>query len=143
MNMCANLSAGTHWIVLGDFNVVRGVHDTSGGSLRRSTTIDEFKDYLQAAELDDLRFSGFFHTWCNKWSNDDCISKKLDRVLVYDAWLGKFMNFEAIFLSPSILDHSPSLVKLGLQGRRKNCPFKFFIFLTQWEDFLPLAKICW
>ncbi|KAK3225430.1 hypothetical protein Dsin_005292, partial [Dipteronia sinensis] len=33
--------------------------------------------------------------------------------------------------------------KLGLQGRRKNCPFKFFNFLTEREDFLPLVESCW
>ncbi|KAK3221975.1 hypothetical protein Dsin_009000 [Dipteronia sinensis] len=61
-NICANLSAGTHWIVLGDFNVARGVHDTIEGSSRRSVAMDEFEDCLQATELDDLRFLGFFHT---------------------------------------------------------------------------------
>ncbi|KAK3225497.1 hypothetical protein Dsin_005359 [Dipteronia sinensis] len=105
--------------------------------------MDEFEDFLQATELDDLRFSGFFHTWSNKKSNDNCISKKLDRVLVNDAWLGKYTNLESIFLPPSISNHSPSLVKLGLQGRRKNCPFKFFNFLMEREDFLPLVKSCW
>ncbi|KAK3189580.1 hypothetical protein Dsin_029141 [Dipteronia sinensis] len=86
---------------------------------------------------------GFFHTWCNKRSNDDCISKKLDRVLVNDAWLGKYTNSVASFLPPIISDHSPSLVKLELQGRRKNCSFKFFNFLTEREDFLPLVESCW
>ncbi|KAK2655179.1 hypothetical protein Ddye_008231 [Dipteronia dyeriana] len=85
--MRANLSVGTPWIVLGDFNVARAVHDIIVGSSRRSGTIDEFEDCLQTAELEDLLFSGFFHTWCNNISNDNCISKKLDKVLVSDAWL--------------------------------------------------------
>ncbi|KAK3212587.1 hypothetical protein Dsin_017293 [Dipteronia sinensis] len=67
----------------------------------------------QAKELDDLRFSGFPHTWYNKRSNG-CISKKLDRVLVNNERLVKFEHSEASFLPPSILDHCPFMVKLGL-----------------------------
>ncbi|KAI9157247.1 hypothetical protein LWI28_019183 [Acer negundo] len=104
--------------------------------------MEEFNDCPYVSELDDLRFSGFFHTWCNKRSIG-CISKKLDRVLVNKECMAKFEHSEAIFLPPSISDHSPSLVKLGLQGNKKNCPFKFFNFLTEKEDFLPLVESCW
>ncbi|KAK3204578.1 hypothetical protein Dsin_018624 [Dipteronia sinensis] len=103
---------------------------------------EEFNDCLQSSELVDLRFSGFLHTWCNKRSNG-CISKKLDRVLVNNDWLAKFQNSEVIFLPPSISDHCPSVVKLGLQGIKKNCPFKIFNFLTARSEFLPLVEKCW
>ncbi|KAK2653187.1 hypothetical protein Ddye_013043 [Dipteronia dyeriana] len=62
-----------------------------------------------------LEVWGFHHTRCNKRSNG-FISKKLDRVLVSNDWLVKFENSEAIFLPPSISDHCPSVVKLGLQA---------------------------
>ncbi|KAK3193246.1 hypothetical protein Dsin_024556 [Dipteronia sinensis] len=104
--------------------------------------MEEFNDCLQSLELDYLRFSGFLHTWCNKRSNG-CISKKLDRVLVNNDWLVKFENSEAIFLPPSISDHCPSVVKLGLQGIKKNRPFKIFNFLTDRAYFLPLVDTCW
>ena len=132
----------TPWMVLGDFNVSRRVNESVGGSTRISSAMEEFNDCLYVSELDDLRFSGFLHTWCNKRSIG-CISKKLDRVLVNKEWMAKFEHSEAIFLPPSISDHSPSLVKLGLQGNKKNCPFKFFNFLTEREDFLPLVESCW
>ncbi|KAK2641984.1 hypothetical protein Ddye_023747 [Dipteronia dyeriana] len=100
---------GTPWIVVGDFNVSRRVQESVGGSSKISVAIEEFDNCLQSAELDDLRFSGFFHTWCNKRSNG-CISKKLDRVLVNKEWMAKFEHSEAFFLPPSISDHNPSLV---------------------------------
>ncbi|KAK3230002.1 hypothetical protein Dsin_001883 [Dipteronia sinensis] len=99
-------------------------------------------DCLQSLKIDDLRFSGFLHTWCNKRSNG-CISKKLDRVLVNNDWLVKFENSEEIFLPPSISNHCPSVVKLGLQGIKKNRPFKIFNFLIDRADFLPLVYRCW
>ncbi|KAK3218473.1 hypothetical protein Dsin_012443 [Dipteronia sinensis] len=111
-NMCANLSAGTPWIVLGNFNVARGAHDTIGSSSRQSAIMDEFEDCLQAAELDHLRFSGFFHTWCNKRSNYDCISKKSDRVVINDAWLAK----EALEECQRLFDahHTDNTLRLGV-----------------------------
>ncbi|KAK2658664.1 hypothetical protein Ddye_005197 [Dipteronia dyeriana] len=140
--MCFFQHGGTHWIVVGDFNVSRRVQELVGGSSKISVAMEEFDSCLQSAELNDLRFSGFLHTWCNKRSNG-CISKKLDRILVNKEWMAKFEHSEAFFLPPSISDHSPSLVKLGLQGNKKNCPFKIFNFLTERGDFLPLVESCW
>ncbi|KAK2653179.1 hypothetical protein Ddye_013035 [Dipteronia dyeriana] len=139
--MCSSQHASP-WIMLGDFNVSRNMGESIGGCSRISGAMEEFNDYLQASELDDLCFSGFLHTWCNKRSNS-CISKKLDRVLVNNDWLVKFENSEAIFLPPTISDHCPSAVKLGLQGIKKNHPFKFFNFLTDRADFLQLVERCW
>ncbi|KAK3229904.1 hypothetical protein Dsin_001785 [Dipteronia sinensis] len=140
-SMCSGQN-GSPWIVLGDFNVSRSVGESIGGCSRISSAMKEFNDYLQSSELDDLCFSGFLYTWCNKRSNS-CISRKLDRVLVNNDWLVKFENSEAIFLPPSISDHCPSVVKLGLQGIKKNRPFKIFNFLTNGADFLPLVERCW
>ncbi|KAK3189478.1 hypothetical protein Dsin_029039 [Dipteronia sinensis] len=112
--MCSS-QHGSPWIVLGDFNVSRSVGESMGGCSRISGAMEEFNDCLQSLELEDLRFSRFLHTWCNKRSNG-CISKKLDRVLVNNDWLVKFENSEAIFLPPNISDHCPSMVKLGLQA---------------------------
>ncbi|KAK2658720.1 hypothetical protein Ddye_005253 [Dipteronia dyeriana] len=141
-NMCVFQHGGTPWIVVGDFNVSRRVQESVGGSSKISVALEEFDNCLQSVELDDLRFSGFLHTWCNKRSNG-CIFKKLDRVLVNKEWMAKFEHSEAFFLPPSISDHNPNLVKLGLQGNKKNCPFEFFNFLTDREDFLLLVESCW
>ncbi|KAK3212635.1 hypothetical protein Dsin_017341 [Dipteronia sinensis] len=128
-SMCSSQN-GSPWIVLGDFNVSRSMGESIGGCFRISSAMDEFNDCFQSSELDDLCFSGFLHTWCNKRSCG-CISKKLDRVLVNNDWLVKFENSEVIFLPPSTSDHCPSMVKLGLQGIKKNRPFKIFNFLTE------------
>ncbi|KAK3193362.1 hypothetical protein Dsin_024672 [Dipteronia sinensis] len=113
-SMCSSLH-GSPWIVLGDFNVSRRVDESIGACFRISGAMEEYNDCLQSSELDDLRFTGFLHTWCNKRSNS-CISMKLDRVLVNNDWIVKFENSEAIFLPPIILDHCSSVVKLGLQA---------------------------
>ncbi|KAK3184872.1 hypothetical protein Dsin_032158 [Dipteronia sinensis] len=75
----------------GEFNVCRRVDESIGGCSRITVAVEEFAECRQASELDDLRFLGFLHTWCNKRSNG-CISKKLDRVLVKNEWLVKFVH---------------------------------------------------
>ncbi|KAK3229959.1 hypothetical protein Dsin_001840 [Dipteronia sinensis] len=107
-SLCSN-QQGSPWIVLGDFNVYRRVDESIGGCSRITVAMEDFAECLQASELDNLRFSGFLHTWINKRSNG-CISKKLDRVLVNNEWLVKFENSEASFLPPSISDDCPARV---------------------------------
>ncbi|KAK3221996.1 hypothetical protein Dsin_009021 [Dipteronia sinensis] len=140
-SLCSN-QQGSPWIVQGNFNVCQRVDESIGGCSRITVAMEDFAECLQASELDDLQFSGFLHTWCNKRSNG-CISTKLDRVLVNNGWLVKFEHSEASFLPSSISDHCPSVVKLGLLGNKKNCPFKFFILLTDREDFIPFVESVW
>ncbi|KAK3204732.1 hypothetical protein Dsin_018778 [Dipteronia sinensis] len=113
-SMCS-IKHGTSWIVLVNFNVSRRVNESVGDFSRISLAMEEFNDCLLSYELDDLRFSGFLHTWCNMRSSG-CISKKLDRVLVNKEWMAKYEHSEAIFLPSSISDHSPFLVKPGSQA---------------------------
>ncbi|KAK3229975.1 hypothetical protein Dsin_001856 [Dipteronia sinensis] len=87
-SMCSSQHSSP-WIMLGNFNVFRSVGESIGDRSRILGAMEEFNDCLQSLELDDLRFLGFLHTWCNKRSNG-CISKKLDRVLVNNDWLVKF-----------------------------------------------------
>ncbi|KAK3212552.1 hypothetical protein Dsin_017258 [Dipteronia sinensis] len=126
----------------GDFNVSRRVDESIVSCSRITIDMEEFVKCLQASKLDDIRFSGFLHTWCNKRSNG-CISKKLDRVLVNNEWLFKFEHSEARFLPPRISNHCPSVVKLGLPGNKKYCPFEVLKFSTDGEDFLPLVESAW
>ncbi|KAK3193240.1 hypothetical protein Dsin_024550 [Dipteronia sinensis] len=57
--------------------------------------------------------------------------------------LSSFRILKRYSFPHSISDHCPSVVKLGLQGIKKNCPFKIFNFLTDRSDSLPLVERCW
>ncbi|KAK3225849.1 hypothetical protein Dsin_005711 [Dipteronia sinensis] len=74
--MCANLSAGTPWIVLGDFNVARGVHDTLRGSSRRSAAMDEFEDCLQATKLELQLIISVLSSIQVFWASHLCLPSK-------------------------------------------------------------------
>ncbi|KAK3198379.1 hypothetical protein Dsin_021794 [Dipteronia sinensis] len=54
-------------------------------------------------------------------------------------WHLKIKNIDGA----TIIDHCPSVVKLGLQGIKKNRLFKIFNFLMDRAYFLPLVERCW
>ncbi len=47
----------------------------------------DFLDCLSRIEVDDLDFSGCFHTWNNRQAGSSFVSKKLDHVLSNLDWV--------------------------------------------------------
>jgi len=57
------------WLTASDFNVIRSHQEKL-----------EFVDCINRLEIEDLAFTGLFHTWSNKQVGENFVSKKLDRV---------------------------------------------------------------
>ena len=57
---------------------------------------------------------------------DRNISRKLDRALVNEAWNSKIQQSNAEFLAPGVSDHTPVVVKIGEEIKRRKTPFKVF-----------------
>jgi hypothetical protein len=91
-------------------------------------------------EIEDLAFTGFFHTWSNKQVGDDFVSKKLDRVMANFEWLNVFVNTSVDFLEVGISDHSPALVSVEEYNSYGPKPFKFFNFWADNKHFLDWIK---
>jgi hypothetical protein len=77
------------WLIIGDFNVICYSQE-KWGKEGFSCYDREFVECVQQLEIDDLSFSGCFHTWTNNQVGEDFVSKKLDRVLSNGAWLHSF-----------------------------------------------------
>lgn len=116
------------WLQMGDFNVVRKANERLEGFDRAAST--EFNDCLDSLEMDDMMAKGFWYTWTNKRGGLGANMSKLDRALVNPAWLNLFPDSEACFLAPGVSDHSPIMVSIVPEIRRKR-PFKFFNFLDE------------
>lgn len=136
-------SNGKPWIVLGDFNQTLSPEEHS---LNSSSKIDKrmrlFRDCLLEADLQDLNFRGNTFTWWNK-SKLRPIAKKLDRALVNDDWGNSFPTAVATFESPDFSDHSPISISLSVSSPTIKRPFRFFNFLLQNNEFLPMIAEKW
>lgn len=93
-------------------------------------------------EVDDLVYSGCFHTWTNKQLGVDFVSKKLDRAMSNCAWLQLFGNSSVEFLERGGPD-SPSLVSLAASVSYGPKPFKYFNFWADHKHFLDWVMEGW
>ncbi|KAF8038207.1 hypothetical protein BT93_B0919 [Corymbia citriodora subsp. variegata] len=135
------LVASDPWILGGDFNAIRDASDRQGSPNIWHPSFDELNDCIFQAELDDLRYVGFRFTW-SSYSGIHRKQRKIDRVLVNNQWSLQFSYSEAIFLPPSISDHSPAVVHV-LQPVSRRKPFKFFNFWMAHPQFEPTLAQVW
>ncbi|XP_059626612.1 uncharacterized protein LOC132269441 [Cornus florida] len=131
------------WILMGDFNVLLHVNDSFGGALRWTTGMQDFKECLDRNGLEDMRFTGVFHTWSNRSYGGANITRKLDRVLVNFNFISLFPQAECEFLPQGISDHSPMVVRFGELTPKRNIPFRFFNFWTLDPSFFIIVSQEW
>ncbi|KAG5611762.1 hypothetical protein H5410_023043 [Solanum commersonii] len=70
------------WLVGGDFNVILGEDEKIGGL---PVYIQEYEDFafcVNSCGLFDINFSGSPFTWWNGRVDEECIFKRLDRILI-------------------------------------------------------------
>ncbi|VVB09125.1 unnamed protein product [Arabis nemorensis] len=132
------------WVIGGDFNQILHFAEHSSPS---TNSIDGpmtmFRDCLLQMGMFDLRSQGPQFTWTNNQPSDPIV-EKLDRVLVNSSWISMFPNSTTTFLAPNISDHCPALLDLSYQLPKTGTrPFKFFNYLIQHPNFLPVVKDAW
>ena len=107
-----------------------------------TTGVRDFQEVLETLNIFDLRFSGHLFTWwdCN---HSDPVLKKLDRVLVNEAWISIFPMSRTHFLPRGLSDHNPAVTFLGLNQETLKKPFQIFQFLLEHPDFLRTVEEAW
>ncbi|KAG7551508.1 Reverse transcriptase domain [Arabidopsis thaliana x Arabidopsis arenosa] len=139
----SQILVGKGWIVLGDFNqTLHPSEHSMPPTLNVNRRTREFRDCLLTADLVDLTFRGNTYTWWNK-SKSRPVAKKLDRVLVNSFWSVSHPNSYALFGDPDFSDHASCGVILDSSSQKEKRPFKFYNFLLQNQDFLPLVAEHW
>lgn len=64
----------------GDFNVILSEKEKYGGRLVYLSEVEDFAQCVDTCALYDLGFKRSLYTW-NERSDDDCIFKRLDKLL--------------------------------------------------------------
>ncbi|GKC78416.1 RNA-directed DNA polymerase, eukaryota, reverse transcriptase zinc-binding domain protein [Tanacetum coccineum] len=124
-----SITNGIPWVLMGDFNVTLRVEEHSNGSSIPNSEMDEFAQCI---------------TWTKSRNNPNCKTlKKLDKIMISEAFMDKFHNSSGMFLPYMISDHSPTVLKIpnGMEKRRQ--AFRFSNFITDKKEFIPIVKEAW
>ena len=73
------------WLVIGDFNVILGAHEKTGGRLPDPRSCDDFATMISDCNLFDIPSSGAQFTWARK-SGTRYVECRLDRALCNSHW---------------------------------------------------------
>ncbi|KAL0355542.1 UNVERIFIED_CONTAM: hypothetical protein Sradi_4001100 [Sesamum radiatum] len=86
----AEANSEVPWCVLGDFNAIVDTSEACGRAVDVGPSMTDFRDCIRIAALVYLPFTGCPFTWHNCSEGSRSLWKRLDRVLVNDAWLVKW-----------------------------------------------------
>lgn len=86
------------WIIGGDFNVILNEEEKLGGLEFEQTEAIDFGFFINNCELEELKFSGRKFTWWDSRVAEDCIFKRLDKILVNQEFMNLFPASKVIIL---------------------------------------------
>ncbi|KAL0294820.1 UNVERIFIED_CONTAM: putative mitochondrial protein [Sesamum angustifolium] len=140
--LLANSISDEPWIVGGDFNTVLDMSEVCGSSADIHLAMTEFRDCLLDTGLIHLPVQGERFSWHNCSEGDRSLWKRLDRLLVNDAWLSQWPNSHYHCLNARTSDHSPLVIR-GDTATHTVSMFRFDNYLTMSSDFTPSVQNIW
>lgn len=57
--------------------------------------------------------------------------------------MSKYAGVVVDYLNPELSDHSPLLLKCAIGTNLGGRPFKFYNFMTEYEEFTQVVHDCW
>ncbi|KAG5584614.1 hypothetical protein H5410_045048 [Solanum commersonii] len=97
------------WVIGGDFNVISNEEKKLGGRPVTEAEIRDFNHWINVCNLEDKGFKGNKYTWWNGRTEEDCIFKRLDRVLCNEQLQNVFPAMEIEHLVRNRSDPDPSI----------------------------------
>ncbi|XP_019233788.1 PREDICTED: uncharacterized protein LOC109214330 [Nicotiana attenuata] len=119
------------WYITGDFNCIIDLSEKQGGNLHRMSKSMPMIQFIMDCDLIDPGFSGSQFTWCNGWSPNRRVWKRLDRVLVNQEWMNIYDSTNVNHLVRTCSDHSPLLT---IAKNTSQPTIKYFRFLDFWTN---------
>lgn len=140
----SSLFRGKEWIVMGDFNeTLEGDEHSNYQEVDIMTGgMREFEDVVQYCHFTDMGYQEPKFTWCNR-RNEGIICKKLDRILVNEAWLHKRTQAYSIFEAGGCSDHLRGRFHHKPEAVGKHRPFKFTNAVAEMPEFLKTVSDYW
>jgi exonuclease III len=112
-----DMPEGTHWLIIGDFNLIRRQTDRNkpGGNIQ---DMINFNAAISNLGVEELKLYGNRYIWTNK--QESPLLKRLDWVFASTTWVTNYPGSSIQNLSRDILDHSPYLVTISTDIPKNN-----------------------
>ncbi|XP_059302334.1 uncharacterized protein LOC132054308 [Lycium ferocissimum] len=128
------------WIIEGDFNVIVSDEEKQGGLPVSSNETLDFSTCIQSYGLIDVGFLGSKFTWWNGMTEEDCIFKRLDRILVNQQVLDIMTSTAVTHMIRHGSDHAPLHLECNSNAHHIVKSFKFLNFWTNHHTFMEVVK---
>ena len=110
----------------GDFNEITKQTEKSGGRLRPSNQMQQFRETLDECGFIDLGFTGFPFTWSKHWQNGFSLWERLDRAVASQEWFTSFPGTKVHHIDSTTSDHKFLWIVIAdLDFQRGKKLFKF------------------
>ena len=130
------------WLIMGDFNEIKGNDEKRGGPLRPESSFLDFRKMITICDFHDLKSFGDRFSWKGKRYSHD-IWCCLDRSMANSQWLALFPLAQTEFLPFEGSDHRPLVTNItGLISRRYGT-FRYDKRLFSREDFKERVRVSW
>ena len=118
-------------LLVGDFNIILGAHERTGFGSHRRVAMQDFRNFLDEADLLPVSTTGLFYTWANRHRDGTYFESKLDRAVATESFHNAWADIHAFAGARASSDHSPLLIScaesvVSLQAR----PFRFQTMLA-------------
>jgi exonuclease III len=132
-----------HWIIGGDYNLIRTLEEKKGGSRRLDQDTNDFNSLIDKLNLIDLEPTNGIFTWTNRRTGSHQIACKLDRFLISDSLMMEGLAMEASILNTHGSDHWPIQLWIEVPATPGRKPFRFEQFWLNHPDFEAKIQDWW
>ena len=129
------------WCFLWDFNSIRSQDERIGSSHRSVCTFDSsgFNDWISDMEIQEIKSFGSRFTWCR---SNGSVRSRLDKCLVSEQWLVKWLNSSQQVLHRDYSDHCPIILQTNLVDWGPK-PFRVMDCWLKNKEYQRLVKEVW
>lgn len=131
------------WIIGGDFNMITTLEEKSGGLRRIYSNMEAFRDMISEQRMVDIQTINGNHTWNNRRGGTNQIASRLDRFLISEKIMMKYVFIEATILPVVGSDHWLIKLEIDLKQSPKRRLFMFEAFWLRDQMFLPKIEEWW
>lgn len=101
---------GEKWIMGEDFNNIRDNSEKKEGRLRQESSLMDFRNFISAMRMGDVKFRGDRYTWANNRESEEFIQERLDGFFGLAEWLVHFDKASVQHILRQASDHAMLLL---------------------------------